>query len=104
EYDVDELSLALAFEDAEVIASWVADNLRYQVYAGLLRGPQGTLVAGAGNALDQAVLLASLLGDAGYDTRVVLGELTDDDARTLVMSMFDELNVESAVDDRALAL
>src|SRR5690606_36201080 len=65
EYDVDELALLLAFEDAEVIASWVADKLRYQVYPGLLRGPQGTLVAGAGNALDQSVLLATLLLDAG---------------------------------------
>lgn len=90
EFDVDELALDLAFEDPQDIVTWVGENLRYQVYRGVLRGPQGTLVAGAGNALDQAVLLARLLGDAGYDARVVLGELSEEDARTLVMSMFDE--------------
>lgn len=89
QYDVDELGLQLAFEDPEYITAWVKETLRYEAYAGLLRGPQGTLVAGAGNALDQSVLLARLLGDAGLDARVVLGELTDADASTLVMSMFE---------------
>ena len=102
EFDVDELALTLAFEDAEDIVAWVAENLRYQVYRGVLRGPQGTLVAGAGNALDQAVLLARLLGDAGYDARVVLGELSDEDARTLVMSMFDEPLDQAPSDEEAV--
>jgi len=88
-YDVDELGLELAFEDAEVIADWVAEHIAYETYAGLLRGPQGTLIAKAGNALDQSVLLAKLLGDAGFDVRVALGSLSDEDAARLVTSMFE---------------
>src|SRR5690606_39080996 len=87
-YDVDALALDLAFEDADAIAEWVRLNIDYEVYAGLLRGPQGTLVAGAGNALDQSVLLARLLGDAGYDARVALGTLPPVLSRQLVVSMF----------------
>lgn len=88
-FDLDELSLELAFEDAEGITAWVAESIRYQTYRGLLRGPAGTLVASAGNALDQAVLLARLIGDAGYDVRVALGNLPSEHARTLVMRMFE---------------
>ena len=88
-YDVDALALDLAFEDADVIAEWVQQHVAYEVYAGLLRGPQGTLVAAAGNALDQSVLLARLLNDAGYDARVALATLDPEQARALVMSMFD---------------
>ena len=87
-YDVGALALDLAFEEAEYIGGWVAENIAYEAYPGLLRGPQGTLIAKAGNALDQSVLLASLLLDAGYDVRVALGSLSEDDATRLVASMF----------------
>lgn len=90
-FDVDALALELAFEEPDDIAAWVDDNVRYEAYDGVLRGPTGTLVAGAGNALDQAVLLARLLGDAGFDARVALGTLGEEDAGRLVMSMFDDL-------------
>src|SRR5690606_25855650 len=79
-FDVDALALELAFEEPDDIAAWVDDNGRYEAYDGVLRGPTGTLVAGAGNALDQAVLLARLLGDAGFDARVALGTLGEEDA------------------------
>lgn len=88
-FDVDELALELAFEDPEVIGAWVSDRIDFQVYRGLLRGPNGTLIARAGNALDQSVLLATLLGDAGYDTRIGLGVLGDVDATRLLASMFE---------------
>lgn len=87
--DVDELALDLAFEDPQAIGAWVSDGIDYQVYRGLLRGPRGTLVAKAGNALDQSVLLATLLGDAGYDARIALGTLSDADATRLLVSMFE---------------
>jgi len=98
QFDLDELALAMAFEDPEYITAWVADSLRYEVYRGLLRGPQGTLVAKAGNALDQAVLLARLLGDAGFDARVLLGQLSDEDALELVMSMFTDARAEGGAE------
>lgn len=87
-YDVGELSLVLVLEEPESISDWVAQNISYQTYPGLLRGPQGTLIAKAGNALDQSMLLATLLEDAGFDARIALGSLNDDDAARLVASMF----------------
>ena len=109
EYDVGALALELAFEEPAVIAAWVDQNIAYEVYPGLLRGPQGTLVAGAGNALDQSVLLARLLGDAGYDARVALGTLSSLEARRLLLSMFDtnatsEADVETDLSQIAAAI
>lgn len=83
-FDVDELSFELAFEDAETIVAWVGDNIAFEPYVGLLRGPQGTLLSRAGNALDQAVLLARLLADAGYEVRVAASELTSEQATDLL--------------------
>lgn len=69
-FDVEELAFELAFEDAETITTRVHELVAYEPYLGVLRGPQGTLASGGGNAADQALLLARLLGDAGYETRV----------------------------------
>ena len=41
----------------------------------------------AGNALDQAILLAGLIRDAGFDARIVRGQLTDSQAATLIEQM-----------------
>lgn len=82
--DVDELAFELAFEEPEAIARWVQQNIAFEAYPGLLRGPTGTLAAGAGNALDQAVLLARLMNDAGYQADVVRARLTDEAALALV--------------------
>lgn len=86
-WDVDELALDLAFEEPEGIAAWVRDRVAYEPYAGLLRGPEGTLLAGAGNTLDQAVLLARLLGDAGFEARVARATLDDEAARALLAAV-----------------
>lgn len=73
--DVGALGLELAFDEPATIAAAVHEAVAYQPYAGVLRGPQGTWEARAGNALDQALLLASLLLDAGYDAEVALATL-----------------------------
>ena len=84
-FEADELAFELAFEDASTISDWVSENIAYQPYRGLLRGPDGTLMTGAGNSLDQAVLLARLLGDAGYTVRIGLGQLEEEQAQELLM-------------------
>lgn len=86
-FDSDELALDLAFEDAEWLVAWVRDSIAFEAYAGVLRGPDGTLMARAGNAYDQAVLLAKLLGNAGYDVRVAEGTLSDEQADALLKEL-----------------
>jgi hypothetical protein len=76
-HDVGSLGLELAFDEPEAIAAAVHDAVAYQPYAGVLRGPEGTWEARAGNALDQALLLARLLVDAGYDAEVALATLPE---------------------------
>ena len=73
--------------DPDRIIQFVADEISYQHYLGFLRGPKGTLISRAGNTLDQAVLLASLLKDSGFEARVVEGKLQDSDAQKLFYSM-----------------
>ena len=84
-FEADELAFELAFDDAATISRWVGENIAYQPYRGLLRGPDGTLMTGAGNSLDQAVLLARLLGDAGYTVRIGLGQLDEARAQELLL-------------------
>lgn len=73
---------------AEAIVDWVTNNIRFESYRGLLRGSKGTLISGAGNTLDQAMLLAQMLRDSGYDARIVRGTLDEKNAARLVDSMF----------------
>ncbi len=73
--------------EAERIVGFVRDRIAFQPYHGVLRGVAGTLSGRSGNAHDQALLLAALLRDAGYDAQVLTGELTSAQARTLNRTM-----------------
>lgn len=73
--------------DPETIIDFVRNEIRFEPYEGLLRGVQGTLMSQAGNALDQALLLAYLLGEAGVDARLAHGMLDQDQALLLVRSL-----------------
>lgn len=66
------------------IFRWVRDNIDFEPYVGALRGPSGTLVAGSGNAVDQALLLQALYEAAGHRTRFVLGTLHAGDSIDLL--------------------
>ena len=66
---------------------FVRDSIVYQPYTGTLRGAAGTLRAGAGNSLDQSILLANLLKTAGLDARIARGTLTDADALRLLRNI-----------------
>lgn len=70
--------------DIEKIAGFVIGEISFEPYAGLLRGPHGTLMARAGNSLDQSVLLAKLLNDAGYEARIAQASLPDDQINRLL--------------------
>lgn len=85
-FDIEALGFELFFAEAEELTEWMRTNIAYQPYAGLLRGAEGTLLARAGNALDQAMLLASLMNQAGYEARIALGKLNDEQAAQLLAS------------------
>ena len=63
--------------DPEVLAEFVREHIAYEPYAGVVRGARGTLAAGAGGDWDRAVLLAALLAEAGYESRLVAVLRTD---------------------------
>ncbi len=90
QFDLGELVFALEF-DAEAIVKFVDEEIRYQPYDGLLRAAQGTLIARAGNSLDQSVLLAKLLNDAGFEARIAEGSLEGDAKASLLPGMFGAL-------------
>ena len=73
---VDPLIAELAYQleyDRDRIIAFVQDEIRYEPYAGALRGPVGTLWSAAGNAVDKAQLLTALLDASSIRTRLVVG-------------------------------
>lgn len=82
QFDLDALLDKLDY-DAENLVDFVTNEIHFEQYSGLLRGAQGTLMSRAGNSLDQSVLLARLLKDAGYEARVVRGRLPLETANEL---------------------
>lgn len=104
-FDLDELSLELAFEDAETILEYVKARVAFQPYAGVLRGAEGALRSAGGNAFDQSLLLATLLADAGYETRIQVSTLTPDQAQELVAGAFVPLaNAGTGLEEALIAL
>jgi hypothetical protein len=74
-FDVAAKARELAFDPRRIYA-FVHDEVTFEPYFGALRGARGTLQALAGNALDQSLLLAALLQEAGYRTRIAAGRLS----------------------------
>jgi hypothetical protein len=79
---------AAASTDLDRIFAAVATGIHYEPYRGIQRGVDGTLEAGSGNAVDQALLLANLLGEAGYQTRLARGSLQGENVATLLRGMY----------------
>jgi hypothetical protein len=83
--DLDALIERLDFE-AEHLIDFVQTSVRFEPYAGTLKGAAGTFSSRAGNALDQSLLLAHLLKQAGFDARIVRAQLPSADALRLMQA------------------
>ena len=86
QFAIDALLEKLDFDNEKII-KFVTDDIYFEQYPGLLRGAQGTLMSRAGNALDQSVLLASLLRDAGFEARIARASLPEINAKALLNKM-----------------
>lgn len=106
QFDLDERLEALDFDEKEII-DFVVAEIAYEDYPGVLRGAKGTLASRAGNSLDQAILLAHLLKEAGLEARIVQGSIHHSLLRTALhqqrphsLPAFGDPNVLSSVKAR----
>ena len=98
---IDDLAFALDY-DLDRIFRYVADEIWYDPYGGVLRGAAGTLESRAGNSADKALLLAALLKASVIPSRFVIGTLDDAAADALWTSA--QVDVTTAQDHAAAVL
>ncbi len=70
--------------------AYVHGHVRTQIYSGVLRGARGTLMGRAGNAWDQALLLAAMLRHEGREVRFAHAHLAPEIAARIVDRMFTD--------------
>jgi hypothetical protein len=88
-YDVDGLAESLDY-DVAAAANFVRDDIAYDPYLGVMRGPEGTISASAGSSWDQAVLLAALINTMAGEAMIVKGTLEKKDAKRLLQVSFSD--------------
>jgi len=86
--------------EIEVAHHFVRDQIRYEPYLGVLKGPRGTAATLAGNSWDQAVLLANLINIMGGEAQLVTGSLDSASAGLLLQQVFQ---THKRQDDAAVA-
>lgn len=76
--------------DPVAIFEFVLNEIEFENYYGLLKGPVATLRSGGGNDYDQAALLVSMLRRAGYRARFVRGRISIASDRAAAWTGIDE--------------
>lgn len=87
--------------EAQKVFFWVRDKISFEPYAGAQRGPRGTLMSRAGNAVDQALLLQTLLKAAGYEARLTRGKLDKKSAVNLLREFVGKAELKGKVPENA---
>ncbi len=87
--DVDRKATELG-NDPTALFAYIRDQVRTEVYPGVLRGARGALMGGAGNAWDQSLLVAAMLRHHGREVRFARAHLAPADAAKIVARMFDD--------------
>ncbi len=85
--DIAARAAALGRDPLKIFA-FMRDQVALEPYSGVLRGARGTLAAGAGNALDRALLAQALLEASGIESRLVAGRLSTSLADALLARFF----------------
>jgi hypothetical protein len=101
-FDIETLLDSLDY-DADKIVDFVRNDIAFEQYPGALRGVEGTLASRSGNALDQAVLLAKLLREAGHDARIARGTLNEQQAQALLEQMQRDYRAPPPIGDAEAA-
>ncbi|MEE8467353.1 MAG: hypothetical protein V3T22_02800 [Planctomycetota bacterium] len=74
----------------EALTTFVRDRVGYEPILGVVRGARGTLAAGAGGDWDRALLLQSLLAEAGFRSRFIVLQRTDEELNPVVQSFLED--------------
>jgi hypothetical protein len=99
--DIAKLAFDLEY-DLGKIFDFVATQIAYEPYSGVLRGPIGTLWGKSGNSMDQALLLKALLDESKISNRIAQGALSQDVAdRLLASTDLDPESWKSVYEDAA---
>jgi len=86
---LDQLNEAIDNQWEEAFA-FVREQIKFEPFTGIMKSSQGVLWARAGNAIEQARLLAELLGLEGEKVRYAQGKLEKEKAAWLIKNIFPE--------------
>jgi len=89
--------------DPDALAAFVRDRIAYEPYLGVVRGPAGTLAAGAGGDWDRAVWRQALLAEAGHPSRLVVEPRRGAERADLVRGFLSSQGRERTLDAAGLA-
>jgi hypothetical protein len=95
-FDIGAQAAALG-ADVPRLFAFVRDNVREEIYAGVLRGARGALISHAANSWDKAALLGALLRQNGHEVRFARGRLSPNRASALVAKMVEQARQPPAV-------